>query len=89
MKHAIEQGAAEVGRRSLATRPQPRHVDRRMTVVVVAGLTACDKTAAAALLTGEMVVAYDEMDGYADTFRDANVDAAAAMFEESASNFRL
>jgi methyl-accepting chemotaxis protein len=48
-----------------------------------------DKTAAAALLTGEMVVAYDEMDGYADTFRDANVDAAAAMFEESASNFRL
>ncbi|KPF56045.1 methyl-accepting chemotaxis protein [Rhizobium sp. AAP116] len=48
-----------------------------------------DKAAAAALLTGEMVVAYDEMDGYADTFRDANVDAAAAMFEESASSFRL
>ena len=50
---------------------------------------AGDKQAAAALLTGEMVVAYDEMDGHADTFRDANVAAAEAMYEESAREFRF
>ncbi len=48
-----------------------------------------DKAAAAALLTGDMVLAYDEMDGHADTFRDANVAEAGAMFEDSAADFRL
>jgi methyl-accepting chemotaxis protein len=46
-----------------------------------------DKAAAAALLTGEMVTAYDEMDGFADTFRDANVAAAETMYAESATDF--
>ncbi|KPF41955.1 methyl-accepting chemotaxis protein [Rhizobium sp. AAP43] len=48
-----------------------------------------DKAAASALLTGEMVLAYDEMDAHADTFRDANVAAADAMYEASASSFHV
>lgn len=50
---------------------------------------AGDKAAAADLLNGPMVQAYDEMDGFADTFRDANVEAAGKMYEESAKGFNL
>lgn len=46
-----------------------------------------NKQAASALLTGEMVKSYEQMDNFADEFRDANVDAAKRMYADSASQF--
>ncbi|WP_429929893.1 HAMP domain-containing methyl-accepting chemotaxis protein [Agrobacterium vitis] len=48
-----------------------------------------EKDKAAALLTGDMVRAYNAMDEQADIFRDANVDAANRMYENAAAAFRL
>ncbi|MCY1664015.1 HAMP domain-containing methyl-accepting chemotaxis protein [Rhizobium sp. SL86] len=56
---------------------------------LVALSRAGKKQEAAALLSGEMVRSYEEMDGFADSFRDANVKAAEMMYAESASEFTL
>ncbi|MDQ0454129.1 HAMP domain-containing methyl-accepting chemotaxis protein [Rhizobium paknamense] len=58
-------------------------LDRRMVALSKAGA----KDQAAALLTGEMVKVYEAMDDQADTFRDANVDAAKAMYADAARAF--
>lgn len=48
-----------------------------------------EKDKAAALLVGDMVKAYSAMDEQADTFRDANVDAAKQMYLAASKAFDL
>jgi methyl-accepting chemotaxis protein len=64
-----------------------RYIEAGETLLALS--RAGDKAAASALLTGDMVTAYDEMDSFADTFRDANVAAAEAMYADSAESFHL
>lgn len=54
---------------------------------LVALSRAGKKQEAASLLTGDMVKSYEQMDNYADEFRDANVDAAKRMYADSADSF--
>ncbi|MFD1746144.1 methyl-accepting chemotaxis protein [Rhizobium helianthi] len=54
---------------------------------LVALSRAGKKQEAANLLTGDMVKSYDQMDNFADEFRDANVAAAKQMYADSAASF--
>ncbi|MGG7517071.1 HAMP domain-containing methyl-accepting chemotaxis protein [Allorhizobium undicola] len=60
-------------------------LDRQMVALSLAG----QKEQAAAMMTGDMAKLYSKMDDQADIFRDANVDAAKAMYEQSARAYML